>query len=463
MHGHVAAAWLAQNLPFADPAQLLVVPDHYVTRMLVSQGVTLDRLGIPRADGGPVRDRPARDLAALLHALAALPRHAVPVLARARARRGLRRHRAPSAETADELYDPLAGRAAPAGVPPRALLDRFGIEILGTTDPPLATCSTTPARSSRAGAAGVPTFRPDAVVYLDGPAGGPTSTALAAASPASTPASYEGYLAALAQRRRHFVAAWAPWPPTTATSPPTPPRCRRRGRADLRRRARRRGQCPAEAQAFAAHMLFQMAAMSVEDGLVMQIHPGVLPRPPQRRRRGPTARTRASTSQSPSNTPAALRPMLDAFGTDPSVPLHRLHHRRDGLLAASWPRSPARTRRSGSARPGGSSTPPTACAGSARRPPRRPASTTRPASSTTPAPSARSRPGTTCTRRIDAGYLAEPRRRAPARRGRSRGDRRRPHRHPATRGLRPALSCSPDVCSTWLLALGMIERDITGQ
>src|SRR2546421_9499686 len=54
MHGHVEAEVLADNAPFADPAQLLVVPDHYVTRMLFSQGVPPEALGVPRSDGGPV-------------------------------------------------------------------------------------------------------------------------------------------------------------------------------------------------------------------------------------------------------------------------------------------------------------------------------------------------------------------------------------------------------------------------
>src|SRR6478736_156511 len=53
-HGHTEPRWYAENLPFPDPAQLLVVPDHYVTRMLVSQGVTPESLGVPRVDGGPV-------------------------------------------------------------------------------------------------------------------------------------------------------------------------------------------------------------------------------------------------------------------------------------------------------------------------------------------------------------------------------------------------------------------------
>ena len=58
MHGHVEASVFADDAPFPDPAALLVTPDHYVTRMLASQGLSLDALGVPRCDGGPVESDP---------------------------------------------------------------------------------------------------------------------------------------------------------------------------------------------------------------------------------------------------------------------------------------------------------------------------------------------------------------------------------------------------------------------
>src|SRR5512140_2197734 len=53
-HGHTDPRWFAENQPFADPASLLIIPDHYVYRMLYSQGVALEALGLPRLDGKPV-------------------------------------------------------------------------------------------------------------------------------------------------------------------------------------------------------------------------------------------------------------------------------------------------------------------------------------------------------------------------------------------------------------------------
>src|SRR5215207_10183737 len=53
-HGHTDPRWYALNEPFPDPARLLIVPDHYIYRMLFSQGVRLEDLGVSRLDGTPV-------------------------------------------------------------------------------------------------------------------------------------------------------------------------------------------------------------------------------------------------------------------------------------------------------------------------------------------------------------------------------------------------------------------------
>jgi len=134
MHGHVEPEVFADDLPFADPAQLLIVPDHYVFRMLASQGIEPARLGVPRLDDGPVetdsrtiwrtfcenwklfRGTPSRYW--LEHEL-------VEVF-------GV--DQVPSAETADAIYDQIAACVADAGFRPRALLDRFNIEVISTTD-----------------------------------------------------------------------------------------------------------------------------------------------------------------------------------------------------------------------------------------------------------------------------------------------------------------------------------------
>ena len=41
-HGHTDPRWFADDAPFPDPVSLLLTPDHYITRMLYSQGLGLD-------------------------------------------------------------------------------------------------------------------------------------------------------------------------------------------------------------------------------------------------------------------------------------------------------------------------------------------------------------------------------------------------------------------------------------
>ena len=93
-HGHTDPRWYAEDEPFPDPAQLFVVPDHYVFRMLCSQGVPLNDLGVPRVDGGPTETDGAQDLAALRRELPPVPRHPDAALARPHLRDRVRPRRA---------------------------------------------------------------------------------------------------------------------------------------------------------------------------------------------------------------------------------------------------------------------------------------------------------------------------------------------------------------------------------
>ena len=209
MHGHVEPEVLADDTPFADPAQLLIVPDHYVFRMLASQGIEPARLGVPRLDGGPVetdsrkiwrtfcenwklfRGTPSRYW--LEHELVEV--FGVDLV--------------PSAETADAIYDRIAECVADPGFRPRALLDRFNIEVISTTDS--ATSDLQHHAKLAADGLGervLPTFRPDAVAYLDRPTWRDDIAELAKVSGVDT-ASYDGFLDALRSRRAAFVEAGA--------------------------------------------------------------------------------------------------------------------------------------------------------------------------------------------------------------------------------------------------------------
>jgi glucuronate isomerase len=316
MHGHVEPEVIAGDLPFADPAQLLIVPDHYVFRMLASQGIEPARLGVPRLDGGPVetdsrkiwrlfcanwklfRGTPSRYW--LEHELVEV--FGVDVV--------------PSAETADAIYDQIAACVADPGFRPRALLDRFNIEIISTTDPATSELS----QHAKLAADGLgervpPTFRPDAVAYLDRPSWRGDVAELARVSGIDT-TTYDGFLDALRSRRAAFVAAGARATDHGHFLADTTPMEVNEARKLYFRVLGGAEPSPAEVDAFAANTLFQMAEMSCEDGLVMQIHPGVL-------RDHNTAIGRQYGQDKGYDIPVqteftrALRPMLDRFGTDP--------------------------------------------------------------------------------------------------------------------------------------------------
>jgi glucuronate isomerase len=136
-HGHTEAAWFAQNEPFPDPATLLVVPDHYVFRMLYSQGVALESLGVPRADGGPSENDSRaiwRLLAEHWHLFRGTPSrmwlsHALSETF------GITERLTP--QSADRIYDRIAECLLRPEFRPRALFERFNVEVLATTESPL--------------------------------------------------------------------------------------------------------------------------------------------------------------------------------------------------------------------------------------------------------------------------------------------------------------------------------------
>ena len=116
-HGHTEPRWYAENLPFPDPAQLFVVPDHYVFRMLCSQGVPLADLGVPRDGRRAGRDRPAPDLAAVRRELPPAARHALAAVARPYLRDGVRPRHPPLGGDGRRRLRPYRRLPGAAGVP----------------------------------------------------------------------------------------------------------------------------------------------------------------------------------------------------------------------------------------------------------------------------------------------------------------------------------------------------------
>jgi glucuronate isomerase len=272
-HGHVDVALFASDEAFGNPADLLVVPDHYVTRMLISQGVPADRLGLPRLDGTRTAEPREiwREFCSRWHLFLGTPsrywleHEFAEVL-------GLTV--APSAETADALYDEISARLAEPEFRPRALLDRFGIEVISTTDAATDDLGRHAKLAADLPGRVIPTFRPDALVHLARSGWSDLTRRLGELAGTDTSA-YDGYLEGLRLRRQAFVAAGARATDhghlSAAAVPLDDATAHRIYEAALRGEA-----SAADAEVFAGHMLFQMAAMSAEDGLVMQLHPGVL-------------------------------------------------------------------------------------------------------------------------------------------------------------------------------------------
>ncbi|MFI6131633.1 glucuronate isomerase [Micromonospora sp. NPDC051141] len=319
-HGHVDPALLAEDRPFPDPARLLIVPDHYLTRMLLSQGVPPADLGVPSVDGSPVETDGRtiwRRFAAHWHLFRGTPSR----LWLEQTFRNVFDVDTPlSPATADTVYDALAARLAEPAFRPRELFTRFGIEVLATTESPLDDLG----RHAKLAADGwggpggrvVTTFRPDDVVDMEFDGWAANVDRLADVSGEDT-GTYAGYLAALRQRRAAFVAAGATSTdhghPTARTLDLGPAEA-----AALYDKGRRGVADAADAEAFRAHMLLEFARMSLDDGLVMQLHPGAV-RNHNRWLHARHGRDVGGDVPQATDYVHGLAPLLDAHGNDPRL------------------------------------------------------------------------------------------------------------------------------------------------
>jgi len=272
-HGHVDPAILADDTPFPEPASLIVVPDHYIVRMLYSRGVSMESLGIPTRDGTPVENDPRRIWQAFadnMHLFHGTPTgawldHELHEVFGVRVRL--------DGDSAQHVYDQIAERLASPEFRPRRLFERFNIEVLATTD--AASDSLEHHRALRAsGWRGrvIPTFRPDAVFRIAAPEWASELECLGHASGEAI-ANYASFIDALGKRRAVFKSLGA-----TATDhavvEPFASRLSEQDASAIFVRALRGESTPSDQRRFEAHMLMEMARMSVEDGLVMQLHPG---------------------------------------------------------------------------------------------------------------------------------------------------------------------------------------------
>ncbi|QCB43766.1 glucuronate isomerase [Sphingomonas sp. PAMC26645] len=317
-HGHTDPAWFARNEAFSDPASLLIVPDHYVFRMLYSQGVPLDALGVPTVDGSATATDPRaiwKIFAANYHLFRGTPSRMWLDWVFAEAF-GIDVRLEPA--TADLYFDTIDAALKTPEFRPRALFDRFGIELIATTESPLDPLDHHAAiRASDWNGRVVTAYRPDPVVDPETP-GFAANVRHFGETAGEDVGSYAGYLAAHRFHRARFRAAGATSTdhghPSAATADLTP------AEAEALY-ARVMGQpTAADAELFRAQMLTEMAAMSVEDGMVMQLHPAVS-RSHNASVLARFGRDKGGDIPLPGEFVRALKPLLDRFGNDPRLTL----------------------------------------------------------------------------------------------------------------------------------------------
>jgi glucuronate isomerase len=313
-HGHTSAAWFAHNQPFPDPAKLFVQPDHYVFRMLYSRGVSLEDLEIRAPELKDPR-KVWRIFADHYYLFRGTPTrmwldYAFQELF------GLNERLSP--KTADLYYDTIAEKLLTPEFLPRALYERFRLEVLATSDSPLDSLADHLAlRDSTWKARIIPTFRPDPVVDPEF-TGFRENVARLGEMTGEDTRIFPGYLRA--RKNAHAVQAT----PLHRNGPRPSHRPHRNlsldGAAKLFDLVLS-GRATAEDQElFRAQMLTEMAGMSVKDGLVMQIHPGSV-RNHNRQVFEHYGRDMGADIPTATDYVHALRPLLDRYGNEPNFTL----------------------------------------------------------------------------------------------------------------------------------------------
>lgn len=316
-HGHTDPRWYAENNAFSDPATLLVVPDHYVFRMLYSQGVPLEKLGVPRVDGGVTETDPRKIwklFAAHWYLFRGTPTrlwldHAFSTL--------FDINETLSPANADRIYDQIAQHLATPEFRPRALFERFGIEVIATTESALDPLD----YHKQIKASGwhgrvITTYRPDSVIDPAFEGFHQNLKRFCEITNCDT-TTWRGYLDAHRKRRAFFKTFGA-----TATDHGHPSaRTANLSTPEAEALFMRVSTAPvsaADAELFRAQMLTEMAKMSVEDGLVMQIHPGSA-RNHNRFVFDRFGRDKGGDIPTQTDYVSALKPMLDVVGNEPNL------------------------------------------------------------------------------------------------------------------------------------------------
>ena len=274
-HGHVNPKIFAENKPFPDPTELFIIPDHYIYRMLYSQGYSLEELGIPTLDGSPVendRRKIWQIFAENFYLYAGTPTGAwlthefSEVFGIDEKLNG---------QNAQTIYDRMLEKLSSPEFLPRTLFEKFNIEVLSTTDAASDDLQFhKQIKDSGWDGKIIPTFRPDAVVNILADNWKDEIDKLSRISNLDIN-DYKAFIQAIENRRKYFIEMGAVATDQGVLSPYTHKLSE--SEADkIFQRALKRTATEDDEKKFVGNMLMEMARMSCEDGLVMQIHPGVL-------------------------------------------------------------------------------------------------------------------------------------------------------------------------------------------
>jgi glucuronate isomerase len=317
-HGHTDPRWFAENKPFPNPAALFIQPDHYIFRMLYSQGISLESLGIPQVDGKENADPREvwRIFARNYYLFRGTPTllwldYAFSQLF------GLNDRLSPA--NADEYYEVISKKLQTPEFLPRALFDRFNIEVLSTTDAAYDSLEfhKTIRESGWKGRV-LPTFRPDAVVDAEYLGFRDNLKKLGEAAGIDV-SDWKGYLAALRSRRAFFKK-------NGATATDHGHLTAQTADLSLAEAERLYGRIysgkteSGDGELFQAQMLTEMAGMSVEDGLTMQLHPGAI-RNYNKVVYEKFGRDKGADIPSATEFVRALQPLLGKYGNEPNFTL----------------------------------------------------------------------------------------------------------------------------------------------
>jgi glucuronate isomerase len=272
-HGHTDPQWFADNEAFPNPAKLLLIPDHYVFRMLYSQGIRLEQFGVRTLDGSSVEEDSRkiwRIFAEHYYLFRGTPTRMwfdwvlanvfeleVPL----------------TPKNADHAYEVIASKLQQPDFRPRALFERFNIEALATTESPLDDLRHhTKIRNSGWKGNVITAYRPDPVVDPEAVGFVDNLKQFGEITREDT-MTWRGYLAAHRNRRAFFASMGATSTDHGHPSATTADLSESEAQALFDRIVRGSART-GDAELFRGHGLTEMARMSLEDGLVMQIHPG---------------------------------------------------------------------------------------------------------------------------------------------------------------------------------------------